>query len=318
MILAMHSTNATQHLGFVRVGNGPLLAPTPGLSWEAGGVFAPAVIKDDEKYRMIYRAYGDDRKSRFGYAESVDGIHWTRDPLPRLVPQRGNSDEHDGIEDPRMVAIDGHFYITYTALRGMHRFRTHIRILRTDDFVEYERIVPKFKWRWRLNDKDGVLFPEKIDGRYWLLHRIVPSIELSVSSDMRQWEYVETLIRPTEHDWETRKVGAGAPPLRTPFGWLLFYHGVDEHGIYAMSAALLSTDNPPRVLCRLPYPLIRPERIYEKDGVVPNVIFGTSVVEMEDRYRLYYGAADRVIAAADIDKAELLEALSSRMSAGTN
>ena len=295
---------------FTRVGVKPLLTPRPGVVWEAGGVFAPAVIKDGDKWHMLYRAFGADRRSRLGYAESQDGLRWLREDLPRVTPVRGNSNERDGVEDPRIVKLNGHYYVTYTAVRGrFQRFKTRIRILRTTDFITYKRLKPRFSWNRSRFDKDGVLIPTKTGGRFWMLHRIPPAVRLSSSTNLKRWHYVGTLLKPTNYSWESAKVGAGPPPLKTDDGWLLFYHGVSDRGMYGMGAAIFSLEPTARVLYRLPYPILCPEKAYETTGVVPNVVFGTAAVELDTKYRLYYGGADTVIAAAEIDKKTLLDEL---------
>ena len=301
--------NKTQQIKFTRIDGTPLVEPDPSLAWEAGGVFAPAVIHEDGKWKMLYRAYGNDKVSRLGYAESSDGIKWVKDKHPRVIPDDTHL-EYSGVEDPRIVKIDDRYLITYTAFADKTRFvKTRIRILETKDFKVFKHITPSFRNHWRKNDKDGVLFPEKIHGLYRMLHRLTPNIQISSSKDLRRWTEYTTVLEPTKHDWESRKIGAGCPPIKTPIGWLVFYHGVSSTGQYSMGAAILAVNSPTKVLYRLPFPLLSPDTIYEETGVVPNVVFGTSVIELVSNYRLYYGAGDRVIAAALINKTALLSAL---------
>lgn len=309
-MLRVNTENQNSKVEFTRVGIEPLLTPRTDVTWEAGGVFAPAVIKEGDNWRMLYRAFGADRRSRLGYAESEDGLHWSREVLPRVVPISGNSNERDGAEDPRIIKLNGHYYITYTAVRGRYRkFKTRIRILQTTDFINYKRLKLHFNWNRPRFDKDGVLLPTKTGDRYWLLHRIPPAVRLSSSPNLKRWRYETTLLKPTNYLWESVKVGAGPPPLKTKDGWLLFYHGVSDRNMYGMGAAIFTLEPTPRLLYRLPYPILCPEKSYETTGVVPNVVFGTAAVELDDRYRLYYGGADTVIAAAEIDKQALLEEL---------
>jgi predicted GH43/DUF377 family glycosyl hydrolase len=258
---------------------------------------------------MLYRAYGIDQISRLGYAESSDGIKWKKDLIPRVIPY-DSLVEYSGIEDPRMVKINKKYLVTYTAYGNKIRFvKTRIRLLETTNFQRFKHIKPTFKNHWRKNDKDGVLFPEKIDGLYYMLHRLEPNIQISSSKNLRSWTDHATIINATGNEWESHKIGAGAPPIRTPIGWLFFYHGVNSIGEYSMSAAILDLDNPAKLLYRLPFPLIWPVTSYEKEGAVPNVVFGTSAIEFGEDYYLYYGAGDKSIAAATINKAELLETI---------
>lgn len=268
---------------------------------------APSVICRNDHWMMLYRAYGKDRISRFGYAESKDGIDWFQDIEPRINPLHDNF-EYSGIEDPRTTKLGDNYYTAYTAFAGKKKFRrTRVRFLKTDNFKDFTRIKPKVFKRWRGNDKDATLFPEKIDGYYVLLHRLEPSIGLSVSTNLIKWRKYINVLGPTENDWESVKVGAGPPPLRTSLGWLVFYHGVSPNKSYSMGAAILDIHDPTHVLYRLPYPLLSPEKDYEKNGAVNNVVFGTSAIEIDDGYRLYYGGADNVICAASINKKSLLE-----------
>lgn len=294
---------------FTRLDQNPIIKPNPNLAWEIGGVFAPAVIFENKKWRMLYRAFGSDMISRFGYAESDDGIIWKKDPEPRVVPDNGTL-EYSGIEDPRIVKLEDKYYITYTAYANRKRFvETRVRILETKDFKKFKHITPRFKNHWRKNDKDGVLFPEKIDGLYHILHRIIPDIQISSSKNLRRWAEHIIVLSPTEQKWESTKIGGGAPPIRTDLGWLIFYHGVSKSDVYSMGVAILDIKIPTIVRYRLPFPLLTPEATYEINGAVPNVVFGTSAIEIDNEYRLYYGAADKVIAVATINKTELLNTL---------
>lgn len=301
--------NIKQQIRFTRINGTPLIKPDPSLDWEAGGIFSPAVIHENDAWKMIYRANGADNISRFGYAESVDGVNWKKFDKPRVVPDQSGL-EYSGIEDPRIVNIDGKYLITYTAFDKKRKFvQTKIRILQTSDFRKFKRITPSFKGQWHKNDKDGVLFPEKIDGKYCLLHRLEPSIQLSLSKNLKSWTRCSPVLSPTMNDWESLKIGAGAPPIRTAIGWLFIYHGVSQHREYSMGAAILDINNPTKILYRLPFPLLTPSEKYEESGVVPNVVFGTSVVELVANYHIYYGAADDVIAAALIDKTSLIKTM---------
>lgn len=302
------SRSFTPNIHFTRINDAPLLVCDSSLGWEAGGIFAPAVIREGNKWKMLYRAYGDDKISRLGYAESDDGITWQKDNKPRVIPDDTKL-EYSGVEDPRIVFIDNQYLITYTGYsRRAWRVKTRIRILITSDFQTFKRITPSLAHRLK-NNKNGVLFPEKLNGSYVMLHRLAPNIQISTSIDLEQWSKYQTLLRPTKHKWESKKIGAGAPPIKTDIGWLLFYHGVDKDGKYSMGAAILAVDDPTTVLYRLPFPLLSPDAPYEKDGVIPNVVFGTSVIEVDPNYRLYYGGADKVIAAASINKSLLLDTL---------
>jgi predicted GH43/DUF377 family glycosyl hydrolase len=303
------NNNSKQDIQFTRINGRPLIKPDPSLDWEAGGVFAPAVIHENGQWKMLYRAFGKDRVSRIGYAESDDGINWRKNKKPLVIPDHTGL-EYSGIEDPRIVHIGNRYLITYTAYANKKKYsQTRIRILETTDFCNFKHVTLSFQEEWHQNDKDGVLFPEKINNKYYMLHRIEPDIQLSTSSDLIKWTKYSTVLKPTGDAWESLKIGAGAPPIRTSVGWLFFYHGVSQSKEYSMGAAILDINTPSKVLYRLPFPLLSPGFSYEEIGAIPNVIFGTSVVECVSNYYLYYGAADDVIAAALIDKKDLLKIL---------
>lgn len=303
------NNTADQQIQFTRINSKPLIKPDPSLDWEALGVFAPAVVHEDGKWQMLYRAFGKDMVSRIGYAESDDGINWKKDKEPRVIPDDTGL-EDSGIEDPRIVKIAGRYLITYTAYAKKEKdIQTRIKILETIDFHKFKHITPTFHQEIHRNDKDGALFPEKINGLYQMLHRLEPTIQLSVSRNLKDWIKFSIIFGPTENEWESFKIGAGAPPIRTNIGWLFFYHGVSQDRKYSMGAAILDLDNPTKVLYRLPFPLLTPGSRYEEKGFVPNVVFGTSAIEVASNYYLYYGAGDDVVAAASIDKDNLLKTL---------
>lgn len=299
----------THQIHFTRINGAPLIKPDPSLDWEAGGIFAPAVVHDNGKWRMLYRAYGKDKISRLGYAESDDGIVWKKYKRPRVVPDKSLL-ESSGVEDPRIIKMVDKYLISYTAFAETKRYvKTRIRILETYDFIKFKHITPSFMKHWRKNDKDGVLFPEKINGLYYMLHRLEPNIQFSSSSNLRRWSDAAIMLAPSAQKWESWKIGAGAPPIKTSIGWLAFYHGVSCDKKYSMGAAIFDCNAPSKVLYRLPYPVLTPEALYEREGVVPNVVFGTSAIEVGNEYRLYYGASDDAIAAAKINKDSLIKTL---------
>jgi predicted GH43/DUF377 family glycosyl hydrolase len=172
-----------------------------------------------------------------------------------------------------------------------------------------------------LNDKDCVLFPEAINGKVALLHRLEGKIQVAYFESLEALEnsrdfwgnYLRgfgefEVIRPRFY-WETRKVGAGSPPIRTPKGWLVIYHGVSADRIYRVGAMLLDLDNPRRVIARTREPILQPETEFERVGVVPDVVFPDGAVVHEGELFVYYGGADRVCCAASVPVDGFLEEL---------
>jgi predicted GH43/DUF377 family glycosyl hydrolase len=159
-----------------------------------------------------------------------------------------------------------------------------------------------------VDDRDVILFPEKIAGQYVMLHRPdrwrepshatnAPGIRIAFSDDPLWWEESALLATP-QQPWESLKIGGNAPPIRTERGWLVLYHGVDEDIVYRVGALLLDLDDPTRVLARTRDPILEPETEYERKGVVDNVVFPCGNVVIAGRLFVYYGAADRCVGVA--------------------
>ncbi|MBN2472014.1 MAG: glycosidase [Anaerolineae bacterium] len=277
----------------------PLLYPDPNHDWEAMNVFNCAVVEHNQLYHMLYRAQGVDFVSRIGYAVSEDGLRWNRLGQPVLVPHRG-TDDYRGVEDPRVTPLEGAFYMTYTAY-GTNSFFP--MIARSENLITWQDIGPLE----RAENKDHVLFPEKIGGRYAILHRRTPNIWIAFSDDLRTWTDHQIIMRPREDNgWDSVSIGSNGVPIKTEHGWLLFYHGYEEEHIYRQSVALLDLHNPAQVLNRPRDFIMEPLETWELKGDVPNVIFSCSNNVVGDELYFYYAGADRLIGLATAPLAELL------------
>ncbi len=334
-----------------RYSDRPILSPRPG-HWDAVSVFNPGAIDHDGRVHMLYRAVRDQGPyvSRFGYAQSADGIHFER-VVSQPVYQPQFDWEIGGVEDARItpdpdrsgaflvsyaapLAVPGPGYKAFNFWRKLDQDPACDRpnlgpsctgLLRTRDFQSFESlgyVTPQ-----GLDDRDGILFPEKIDGRYAMLHRPTawqyahfgtdrPSIWIAFSDDLKSWDYGRgsefLLMKPRDGlaaDWESGKIGGSAPPIHTDAGWLMLYHGVDRRHVYRVGAALLATDDPFRVLGRTDQFLLEPELEWERHGVIPNVVFPTANIVRGDDLLVYYGAADKYIGLARGSVTRLLEQL---------
>lgn len=279
----------------------PLLSPVSSHHWESRFVFNPAVVYDGELFHMLYRAQGEDMVSRLGYAVSHDGIHWNRMEKPVFSP--ATQHELYGVEDPRITLLEGFYYVAYTAY-SPHGI--YVSLARTRNFFTYERlgiVLPESP------NKDAALFPEKINGKYVLIHRIEPDIWLAFSDDLKNWGDYVSIAGPRKGYWDNLKIGAGAPPIKTEYGWLLLYHGVENtpRPTYRLGFMLLDLEDPRKVLKRSEEPILEPEEEWEIFGGVPNVVFSDSLVEYRDLYLVHYGAADNYIALAYIEKEAVLK-----------
>lgn len=308
-----------------RLSQVPILTPTENW-WESTNVFNPGATVFQDKIILLYRAKGNDYISRFGLAISSDGINFERFPEPVFEGQAVNPYERLGVEDPRITQIDGEYFIYYTgasvypldqveesqaaSLSKKAPWRIRTFLTKTKDFKTFthEKIELHF------DSKDSTLFPEKIKGKYRLLHRIYPDVYLTESEDLASWKASKKIISPRSGYWDSERVGAGAPPLKTRLGWLHFYHGVDDNHVYHLGLLLHKIDEPERILYRSELPILSPEMPWEKQGYVDNVVFSCGAVEKNGQYLIYYGAADKVIALAAIEKEKLLAELEREVS----
>lgn len=135
-----------------------------------------------------------------------------------------------------------------------------------------------------------------------------PSIWIAYSTNLKKWGEYKAVMEPKE-EWEEWKIGAGPPPVRTPEGWLLIYHGVDKAKHYRAGLALLDLENPSRVIARLPRPILEPEKYYEKEGDTPNVVFPEGTIVKNEKLFVYYGGADEVCCLATAKIEDLLKEL---------
>lgn len=321
----------------------PILSPHPAHPWENLSVCNPGAWYENGTFFLLYRAAGDDEGHviHFGLATSTDGFHFERHgELPVLSP---SSDGPDAgcIEDPRIVKFDDAFFITYAyrpfppgrywlnpgndahkpfARLNQTRFLaenlTNSGLLTTTDFIHYKRLGRMTQAH--LDDRDVILFPEKVGRQYVMLHRpkewvgpaygtTYPAMWISYSADLLSWERSELLLKG-ETEWE-RKIGGSTPPLRTDHGWLTLYHGVDDRGIYRVGAVLLDLDNPSKVIGRTKEPIMEPEYAYETQGLYNGVVFPTGNVIVGDTLYVYYGGADKYCGVATASVKELVNAI---------
>ena len=260
--------------------------------------------------RLINDGYTDylAQMSHLRVARSQDGIAFNVDAEPALTPHIDV--EEYGVEDPRATFLDGLWYVTYVSVS---RWGITTSLATTTDFRSFERRGVIF-----LPDhKDVVIFPEKIGGKYVALTRPMPQsfsrifgVWVAFSDDLVEWGGHETVCLPRWEHWDELRTGASAVPFRTKDGWLELYHGVNRNHRYAMGGVLLDADDPRKVLARSPFPILAPGTAYERLGLFNDTVFSCGVVHLDDdRIRMYYGAADSCIAAADFSVNEILASL---------
>lgn len=286
----------------------PILKPRKDHFWESRMVFNAAAVYQDNRVHILYRAIGVDNISRLGYASSSDGYN-IQERLPDPVFEPANENEKDGCEDPRLTPLDGSYVMTYTAVRSLVKseFQIGMTSISMDAFLN-----KRWNWdeRWLpfkgVRDKDAVVFPRKVNGRYVMYHRIDPDICIAYSDDLRRWYDIKAILEPRRGMWDCLKVGAAGPPIEVNEGWLFIYHGVDFDKIYRLGYMLVEKDNPELVVHRSEEPILEPVKDYERFGKVPNVVFSCGSILVDEKILIYYGAADTVICVATFDLSELI------------
>ncbi len=278
----------------------PLLYPNPFQEWESKNVFNPAVTIHNGLYHMHYRAQGNDFVSRIGYAVSTDGLNWNRLERPVLSPHDGWND-YRGNEDPRVTRLDGVFYMTYTAY-GANSY--YPMIAHSENLIDWRDVAPLE----RAENKDHVLFPEKINGRYAILHRRSKHIWIGFSDDLKNWTDHQILMAPRpDNPWDAISIGSNGLPIKTDHGWLLFYHGYGSPIVYRHSIALLDLDDPTRVIHRPRSFTMEPQEAWEFKGDVPNALFSCANIPVGDEVWVYYAGGDRLIGLATVPVADAIE-----------
>ncbi len=285
------------------------------LPYPCNSVFNAAATLVDGETLLLLRVEDRTGLSHLTVARSRDGLHdWRFDSGPTLRADPVNYPEEVwGIEDPRLTWLEEQqrWIIAYTAYS---RGGPLVSLAATRDFRHFERLGPVMS----PEDKDAALFPVRFGGRWALIHRPMPAgnfgahIWISYSPDLVHWGEHTILLRAREGGWwDARKIGLSPPPLLTPRGWLLLYHGVRMTAagcIYRLGLALLDRDDPRRVLLRSREWVFGPSHSYERMGDVSDVVFPCGWILIDDdELRLYYGAADTSIGVARASLVELLE-----------
>lgn len=284
----------------------PILAPSTG--WMGMGVFNPAAARIGSKTILLFRAQDRRGTSRIGYAESPDGIHFSVRPNPILSPE-ADYEKGGGVEDPRVVEIDGTYYLTYTAFNGKD---AQLCLATSRDLVHWDRkgvILPAYKGTWNEQwTKSGAILPHRINSKWWMYYlgtRKDPDgkqrdhMGLAVSEDLLHWKDAtsEPVLPRRPGAFDSRVMEPGPPPILTSEGVLLLYNGADDHLVYRPGWILFDAKDPRRILRRCEHPFIEPQLPWEKAGTVPNVIFLEGAVRSGATWTGYYGAADRYVGA---------------------
>jgi beta-1,2-mannobiose phosphorylase / 1,2-beta-oligomannan phosphorylase len=289
-------------IGYCRL-NGPLNIVeryetpliTPEFDYESQGVEDARITKIDDLYYLTYTAY-DGTNARGALATSKDLLHFEKQGL--IVP-------------PFTYA---HFVFQAETIGNVNRdyYRNH-------KFYYQEADPEKKIMLW---DKNVIFFPRRINGNLVFLHRIRPGIQIvSVKSiknlTVKFWDnyfldMAEKIVMDPKYKHESEYIGGGCPPIETQHGWIIIYHGVkltSKGNVYSACAALLDLNDPSKEISRLPYALFTPEKNWEVNGEVNNVVFPTGTALFGDTLFIYYGAADEQIACASLNFNDLINEL---------
>lgn len=329
----------------------PIISPETAHPWESLVTTNPAAVLDEKsgKILLLYRGAGHDveHRVRFGLAESEDGFNFTRlSAEPVFGPSEELQFDAGCVEDPRITPFGEDYLVTYACRHfppGQYwlmdgnpskppslpayypaKIRNNLTttgLAITRDFRTWRRCGPLTDPRY--DDRDVYLFPEKINGRFWMIHRPMewagpaygtehPAMWINSSDDLLHWDSATSrLLAKAEFDWEV-KIGGNTPPIRTLLGWLTLYHGKGADGYYRLGALVLDLENPAVVKYRTHDWLLEPEFDYETQGCYDQggVVFPCGKVVKDDTLFVYYGGADKYVGVATCSFSGLLDDLS--------
>ncbi len=318
--------------------NNPIISPNADNHWESKYTFNPAATYNNGKVHLIYRAIGKDDVSVLGYASSADGINIDerllhpvffkgQDSLRKKsiiqIPYSSGGGWNGGCEDPRLTVIDETVYLLYTAFDGWGSLRMAMATISLDDFLN-----KRFNWSQSVYiskpgevHKNWVIFPEKINGKFALLHSVSPKILIEYVDSLDELgrdKYVKSFYgsRDASDDkeapqWDSWVRGAGPPPIKTKHGWLLLYHAMSDKdpNRYKLGAMILDVKDPSKVLYRSNKPILEPDEWYENEGFKWGVVYSCGAVVVDGQLFVYYGGADTVVCVARADLDKFLEQL---------
>ena len=315
------------------VGN-PIIHPARDMYWESTATFNPTAFINDGKVHIIYRAVGVSDISTLGYAGSKDGYNFSeRTFQPIFIHKNYSIDKGEplfyssgggwngGAEDPRITKIDDMLYLTYTAFNGWGSVRIGLTSISLDDFLNK-------KWNWKKPvlisppgevNKNWVIFPEKINGKYAILHSFYPKILIEYFDSLDELDGKKFIksnnTRPVDksRNWDSWFRGVGPAPIKTKYGWLIIYHAMDHNNPdrYRMGALILDLNDPTKVLFRSKEPIMEPDAFYENEGHKWGVIYSCGAVVKGENLFIYYGGADMVSCVATANLNLFLEELTS-------
>jgi predicted GH43/DUF377 family glycosyl hydrolase len=325
--------------------NNPIIKPNPNNNWENHTTFNPTAIQIDDVTHLLYRAEGSAGLSVIGYGKSHNGVTFDRlaDPIyvPRMDFEGVNMDSNllktmrrvsfksgyrhypegrmydwHGVEDPRITELDGRLYMIYAAFNGYQYARPAITSIDKQDFLDQKwdwttpQLMTEQVHHWGAGNKNVVLHPEKVDGKYMLYHRMWPHIRIDMVDDLEFGPGIKYLkeierIEARGDSWDSNRVGVSAPPLLIDEGWLLIYQGSgSQDKRYKVGAMILDKNDPSKVLYRSGYPILVPSESYEG-----GIAYVCGAVIRDEILYIYYGANDKYVCTASAPVREFVEKL---------
>lgn len=315
---------------FTRSTKNPILKPDANYPWCSKKVYNPAILFNDNKYHLFFRAVDENGKSSIGYGCSDDGEIFEIKNEPIIKPIEKY--ETRGAEDPRIAKINDKYFITYTGYDGQS---ARLHIATSDNLIDWQKYglaIPNWdmekakgfvvswdfaqqteiaKKEW---SKAGGIFSEKIKEQYWMIFGD-RNIWLATSNNGINWEPIwQPFITPRKGLFDSEHVEMGPSPIKTDFGWLVLYHGIDDKMVYRLGYLLLGLNDPSKILYRSNEPIFEPSASYELEGIIditnnnkPKVIFCCGAVLINNTLKIYYGAGDSVICTASTDINNLIK-----------
>lgn len=320
-IVSVHS-----NIHLTRFEGNPIISPLDKHHWEKKAVLNAAAIEHNQTIYILYRAMDDLYVSTIGLATTRDGFHidkrWASPVYaPREEFEMNAEGGSAGCEDARLTQIGNMLYMQYTGFDGKVPRVVHTSIS-LSDFVSH-------KWNWSKPrvistplemDKNSAVFPQKIGGKFIILHRLGVNIWIDKAESFEEfgeegrWLKGEILAVPRPGNWDSIKIGIAGPPIETELGWLLVYHGISDKDLkYRLGLMLLDLKDPTTVLLRLDNFILEPKLAYENQGVRPGAVFSCGGAILNDHLFVYYGAGDSTLCVAQIRFSDLLSHLKSRL-----
>ncbi|MES2023236.1 MAG: hypothetical protein V4439_00985 [Patescibacteria group bacterium] len=314
-----------------RAKHNPIIKPRM-YSWESKATFNPTAFLDGSDVHIVYRAIGESDSSVLGYALSHDGYHILErptyfiykrfsdlSPVGEPIDYISGGGWSGGCEDPRITRIGDMVYMLYTAFDGWGSVRIAFTSMPLENFK-------KKKWHWKKPvfisppgkvQKNWVLFPEKINGKYAILHSMSPRVMIAYFDSLDELngkKFIESFrkVDPEwQNSWDTWVRGIGPAPIKTKLGWLLLYHAMDKNDPdrYKLGAIITDIKDPTRILYHSDNPILEPDEHYENHGHAHGVVYCCGAIVKDKKLFVYYGGADKYTCVASVSLEELLEDL---------